>query len=68
MCCMNSLIINDPYYPLYTVVVSVRNGFPVLSLPLPSRRENCEFVMRPYLQSVGDFLTQLSNEDNGIDK
>ena len=50
------------------MAVSVRQGFPVLSLPLPSRRENCEFVVRPYLQTVGDFVMQLSHEDNGIER
>ena len=37
----------------------VRHGFPVLSLPLPSRREVCEFTLRPYLQTVGTLLNDI---------
>ena len=37
----------------------MRHGFPVLSLPLPSRREVCEFTLRPYLQTVGTLLNDI---------
>ena len=35
-----------------TVELFVRQGFPVLTLPLPSRNEKCEFTLRPFLQTV----------------
>lgn len=50
------------------VQVFVRHGFPVLSLPLPSRREVCEFTIRPYLQNVGSLLNDIKVEDGGIDR
>ena len=50
------------------VVVTVRQGFPVLSLPLPSRNETCDFVLRPYLQNVSDITSSIQNEDRGIER
>ena len=53
---------------LSPVVVSVRHGFPVLSLPLPSRNETCDFVLRPYLQTVSDITASIQTEDRGIER
>ena len=50
------------------VVVTVRHGFPVLSLPLPSRNETCDFVLRPYLQTVSDITSSIQTEDRGIER
>ncbi|XP_078055620.1 calcium uniporter protein, mitochondrial [Mustelus asterias] len=50
------------------VTVAYQNGLPVLSLNLPSRRERCQFTLRPISDSVGVFLKQLQAEDKGIDR
>ncbi|ESO88982.1 hypothetical protein LOTGIDRAFT_203141 [Lottia gigantea] len=50
------------------VTVSLRNGLPVVSVPLPSRRENCEFTLKPITHTVGDFLNFIQQEDGGIDR
>ena len=54
--------------PSPPVEVSVRHGFPVLSLPLPSRNETCDFVLRPYLQTVSDITASIRTEDRGIER
>ena len=50
-----------PSLPISPLLVKVflRQGFPVLSLPLPSRHEVCEFTLRPYLQTVGTLLKDI---------
>jgi hypothetical protein len=48
--------------------VGVRGGFPVLSLPLPSRNETCDFVLRPFLQTVAHVTSSIRNEDPGIER
>lgn len=50
------------------VTVTLRQGFPVVTVPLPSRKELCEFTLRPHLQTLQDFLTTLRAEDRGIDR
>lgn len=47
---------------------SYRNGFVVLTLPLPSRNENCEFILRPVSDTVQSLVTFVSGEDGGIDR
>uniref|UniRef100_A0A8C4X181 Calcium uniporter protein n=1 Tax=Eptatretus burgeri TaxID=7764 RepID=A0A8C4X181_EPTBU len=54
--------------PSNDVIVEYRNGLPVLSLMLPSRKERCEFTLRPVLQTVGDLLQNIQQEDRGIDR
>ncbi|XP_078284585.1 calcium uniporter protein, mitochondrial isoform X2 [Rhinoraja longicauda] len=54
--------------PAGDVSVAYQNGLPVLSLNLPSRRERCQFTLRPISDSVGIFLKQLQAEDKGIDR
>ena len=44
------------------------SGLPVISVPLPSRQENCKFTLRPVSSTVGDFLDSLKREDKGIDR
>ncbi|KAK3754992.1 hypothetical protein QZH41_015156, partial [Actinostola sp. cb2023] len=47
------------------IVVGNRNGFPVITIPLPSRRELCEFTLRPLGETVRDFLNNIKDEDGG---
>lgn len=49
------------------VTVDYRDGLPVVALPLPSRRETCEFTLKPISQTVGDFVKFIKDEDGGID-
>ncbi|CAK1552859.1 unnamed protein product [Leptosia nina] len=41
------------------VSVTYRRGLPVITVPLPSRRERCRFTLRPVSQTVGDLLEQV---------
>uniref|UniRef100_A0A2R9B9G7 Calcium uniporter protein n=1 Tax=Pan paniscus TaxID=9597 RepID=A0A2R9B9G7_PANPA len=50
------------------VTVVYQNGLPVISVRLPSRRERCQFTLKPISDSVGVFLRQLQEEDRGIDR
>ncbi|XP_006630487.2 calcium uniporter protein, mitochondrial [Lepisosteus oculatus] len=50
------------------VSVLYHNGLPVISVRLPSRREVCQFTLKPISDSVGIFLQQLQAEDRGIDR
>ncbi|XP_026164960.1 calcium uniporter protein, mitochondrial isoform X3 [Mastacembelus armatus] len=50
------------------VTVVYQNGLPVISLNLPSRRERCQFILKPLSHCVGVFLQQLQAEDRGIDR
>lgn len=43
-------------------------GLPVVTVPLPSRRERCRFTLRPISHTVGDFQSMLAREDRGIDR
>ncbi|XP_067828544.1 calcium uniporter protein, mitochondrial [Heptranchias perlo] len=54
--------------PSNDVTVVYQNGLPVISVNLPSRRERCQFTLRPISDSVGIFLKQLQAEDKGIDR
>lgn len=45
-----------------------RNGFVVLTLPMPSRKENCEFTLRPVSHTVKDLVSFAKEEDGGIDR
>ncbi|XP_067876557.1 calcium uniporter protein, mitochondrial [Heterodontus francisci] len=60
--CSSSLVTSND------VTVVYQNGLPVLSVNLPSRRERCQFTLRPISDSVGIFLKQLQAEDKGIDR
>ncbi|KFW92564.1 hypothetical protein N336_01146, partial [Phalacrocorax carbo] len=50
------------------VTVVYQNGLPVISVNLPSRRERCQFTLKPISDSVGVFLQHLQAEDRGIDR
>ncbi|KAF5890026.1 oncoprotein-induced transcript 3 protein, partial [Clarias magur] len=50
------------------VTVVYHNSLPVISVRLPSRRERCQFTLKPLSDSVGIFLQQLQAEDRGIDR
>lgn len=50
------------------ISVGDRNGFPVLTIPLPSRRELCEFTLRPLSETVKDLMDNIKDEDGGIDR
>ncbi|XP_062959299.1 calcium uniporter protein, mitochondrial isoform X2 [Cynocephalus volans] len=54
--------------PSDDVTVVYQNGLPVISVKLPSRRERCQFTLKPISDSVGVFLRQLQEEDRGIDR
>ncbi|XP_022816071.1 calcium uniporter protein, mitochondrial isoform X3 [Spodoptera litura] len=53
---------------LEEVTVTYRRGLPVLTIPLPSRRERCRFTLRPVSQTVGDLLEQVKAEDRGVER
>ena len=48
------------------ITVNYRHGLPLITLTLPSRKERCQFVVKPLLSTVGSFLQDLQNEDKGI--
>lgn len=48
------------------IIVNYRHGLPLITLTLPSRKERCQFVVKPLLSTVGSFLQDLQNEDKGI--
>lgn len=50
------------------VSMSLRSGYPVISIPLPSRKEMCDFTLRPHLQTVADISKQIMAEDKGVDR
>lgn len=50
------------------VSVEYRHGLSVFSVPLPSRKESCEFVLKPVSHTVKDFINFLREEDKGIDR
>ncbi|XP_033644140.1 calcium uniporter protein, mitochondrial-like [Asterias rubens] len=45
-----------------------QNGLPVLLVPLPSRRERCQFTLKPVTETVGDFINHVKAEDGGVDR
>ena len=50
------------------VNVNYKHGLPVITLTLPSRKERCQFTVKPMLMTVGDFLQDIKSEDNAIEK
>lgn len=64
----NSLTQLDNVPNLNVVTVKYIRGLPNVIVPLPSRNEKCQFVLRPVSQNVGDFLEMLKAEDRGIDR
>ncbi|XP_050421830.1 calcium uniporter protein, mitochondrial isoform X2 [Adelges cooleyi] len=56
-----------PTYDDSEIHVELRRGLPTVTVPLPSRRELCQFTLRPVTNTVGDFTNMLKTEDKGID-
>ncbi|XP_031231338.1 calcium uniporter regulatory subunit MCUb, mitochondrial isoform X1 [Mastomys coucha] len=52
--------------PQDEITVHYRHGLPLVTVTLPSRKERCQFVVKPMLSTVGSFLQDLQNEDKGI--
>ena len=48
--------------------ITMVNGLPHITVPLPSRHEKCVFALKPISNNVGDFLAMLCEEDKGIDR
>uniref|UniRef100_UPI00398E75CD calcium uniporter protein, mitochondrial-like isoform X1 n=1 Tax=Pristiophorus japonicus TaxID=55135 RepID=UPI00398E75CD len=48
------------------VTVEYKHGLPVISITLPSRKERCQFIVKPLMMNVGDLLKDLKDEDRGI--
>lgn len=48
--------------------VELRRGLPAVTVPLPSRRELCQFTLRPVTNTVGDLTNMLKAEDQGVDR
>ncbi|KAM5338489.1 calcium uniporter regulatory subunit MCUb, mitochondrial [Glossophaga mutica] len=48
------------------ITVNYRHGLPLITLTLPSRKERCQFVVKPMLTTVGSFLQDIQNEDKGV--
>ncbi|XP_015996322.2 calcium uniporter regulatory subunit MCUb, mitochondrial [Rousettus aegyptiacus] len=48
------------------ITISYKHGLPLITLTLPSRKERCQFVVKPMLSTVGSFLQDLQNEDKGV--
>lgn len=59
---------NALFFSTDNVSVGFKSGFPVISFPLPSRREQCEFVLRPLTHTVKDLLENIQQEDKGIER
>ena len=47
---------------------SFKQGLVLLSLPLPSRNELCEFTLRPVTHSVKDLVQFIKDEDGGVER
>ncbi|XP_032640517.1 calcium uniporter regulatory subunit MCUb, mitochondrial isoform X2 [Chelonoidis abingdonii] len=60
--CYGTLVPSDE------VTVSYRYGLPVVTLMLPSRKERCQFTIKPMLTRVGTFLQDIQKEDKGIER
>lgn len=54
--------------PSSDVAVQYKHGLPVITLSLPSRNERCQFTIKPFTTTVGKFLKDIQNEDQGIEK
>ncbi|KAJ6668834.1 hypothetical protein lerEdw1_012320 [Lerista edwardsae] len=54
--------------PTDDVTVNYKHGLPVITLTLPSRKERCQFTIKPMRMTVGDFLQDIHREDKAIEK
>lgn len=55
-------------YVFTEIHVELRRGLPTVTVPLPSRRELCQFTLRPVTNTVGDLTSMLKTEDPGVDR
>ena len=53
---------------LWSATCTYRNGFAVLTIPLPSRGEDCEFILKPVTNTVKDLQDYIKAEDGGVDR
>ncbi|KYO24424.1 calcium uniporter regulatory subunit MCUb, mitochondrial isoform X2 [Alligator mississippiensis] len=60
--CYSTLVPSDE------VTINYRHGLPVITVMLPSRKERCQFTVKPMLTTVGTFLQDIQKEDKGIEK
>lgn len=62
---------NAPYgtlVPADDITVNYKHGLPVITLTLPSRKERCQFTIKPMRMTVGDFLQDIQREDKAVEK
>ncbi|OCT97112.1 calcium uniporter regulatory subunit MCUb, mitochondrial isoform X2 [Xenopus laevis] len=64
---LSSAVFYSTQSPSSDVTVNYSNGLPVITLPLPSRNERCQFTIKPSTTTVGTFLADIKKEDRGID-
>lgn len=50
------------------VTVNYKHGLPVITVTLPSRKERCQFTVKPMLMTVGAFIGDIREEDKAIEK
>ncbi|XP_054845478.1 calcium uniporter regulatory subunit MCUb, mitochondrial isoform X2 [Eublepharis macularius] len=50
------------------VTVNYKHGLPVITVTLPSRKERCQFTVKPMLMTVGAFIEDIREEDKAIEK
>lgn len=60
--------LHNHFFPLTDVSVEYRHGLSVFSVPLPSRNESCEIVLKPVSHTVKDLISFIKEEDKGIDR
>ncbi|KAL8206912.1 UNVERIFIED_CONTAM: hypothetical protein K2H54_035051 [Gekko kuhli] len=54
--------------PSDEVSVNYKHGLPVITLTLPSRKERCQFTVKPMLMTVEDFIQDIRQEDKAIEE
>ncbi|XP_053559512.1 calcium uniporter regulatory subunit MCUb, mitochondrial [Bombina bombina] len=64
---LRAVIFYSTETPSSDVTVYYNHGLPVITLPLPSRYERCQFTVKPLTTTVGNFLKDIQKEDKGID-
>ena len=40
----------------------------MITVPLPSKGEDCDFMLQPLSDNVGDFIDYLKKEDGGVER
>lgn len=53
---------------LANVTCAFQNGHVVLTIPLPSRSEDCDFILRPVSHTVKSLVSFVQDEDGGVDR